>query len=152
MIFSKNRPLGRFFLRVAMSVYILYISVCPLSLSFFSRPLIGPQITGSDPGLSLVDPPPPCLGFSWGFPGVCPGFSQGFPRVFPSFSQGFPGAFLFFFTHLFLFVFSRNFFFFLITQFPFLSRNHSKIVSVLLSALVERFFVSRMRDFFLQGG
>ena len=31
------------------------VRVCPLPMQFFSRPLIGPQITWSDPGLSLVD-------------------------------------------------------------------------------------------------
>ena len=49
---SKNQPLGRFFHREAMSVC---LSVCPLPMQFFSRPLIGPQITWSDPGLSLVE-------------------------------------------------------------------------------------------------
>ena len=51
-IFSKNRPLADSFIE----------SRCPfvclsLFMQFFSRPLIGPQITRSDPGLSLVDPP-----------------------------------------------------------------------------------------------
>ena len=48
LVLSKNRPLGQFFLVVAMSVYIylsIYISVCPLPMQFFSRPLIGPQVT-----------------------------------------------------------------------------------------------------------
>ena len=30
---------------------------CPLPMRFFSRPIIGPQITWLDPGLSLVNPP-----------------------------------------------------------------------------------------------
>ena len=45
----------------------LCLCVCAIECSFFSRPLIGPQITLSDPGLSLVDPPHPlsllnCIG------------------------------------------------------------------------------------------
>ena len=40
---SKNRPLGRFFLVVAMSVD-MYIS-CPLPMQICLGPLIGPQIT-----------------------------------------------------------------------------------------------------------
>ena len=36
--------------------------------------------------------------------------------------------------------------------FKYKSRNLSKIVSVLLSASVERFFVSRMRDFWFGSG
>ena len=32
--------------------------VCPLPMRFILRPLIGPQVTWSDPGLSLVPPPP----------------------------------------------------------------------------------------------
>ena len=40
--FSKNWPLGRFFLVVAMSVCLF---VCPLPMGFFFRPLIGVQVT-----------------------------------------------------------------------------------------------------------
>ena len=53
------------------------------------------------------------------------------------------------------FLFFRFLFLFLRGYMPFLkknwekSRNHSKIMSVLLSALVEIFIVSRMQDFFL---
>ena len=36
--FSKNRPIGRFFHKVAMSVC---LSVCPLFMLFFLRPFIG---------------------------------------------------------------------------------------------------------------
>ena len=51
----KESALGRFFHRVAMSVCVF---LClSLFMRFFSRPLIGPQVTWSDPGLSLVDPP-----------------------------------------------------------------------------------------------
>ena len=62
--FSKNRPLGWLFHRVAMWVYIyiclyIFLFVCPLFMSTFSMPLIGPQVTWSDPGLSLVNAPPP---------------------------------------------------------------------------------------------
>ena len=54
--FSKNRPLGRFFLVVGMSVYIsIFIYICRLFKYFFPRPLSCPQFTWSDPGLSLVD-------------------------------------------------------------------------------------------------
>ena len=81
-------------------------------------------------------------GFSRGFPGVFPGFflgfSGGFPGVFLGFSLGFP-RFLF------------NFYFFqknLANSFWDKSRNLSKIVPVLLSASVERFFVSCMPDVF----
>ena len=48
--------------------------------AIFFEALIGPQVTWSDPGLSLV------IGH-W--------FSLGFPRVFPGFSQGFPFFFFF---------------------------------------------------------
>ena len=64
--FSIIWSLGRFFHRVPMSIY---LSVClsPFHV-FFLRPLIGPQITWSDPDLSLVDPPP-----LWGwFSKYCP--------------------------------------------------------------------------------
>ena len=101
------------FIELRCQFIYLYIfpSVClsPFHVIFF-RPLIGPQITWSDPGLSLVDPPsslgPPWvflgfprgfpevfLGFSQGFPGFFPGFSPGFPWVFPGFSLGFPWVF-----------------------------------------------------------
>ena len=54
MIF-KESALGLFFHGVAMSVFLsIYMS---LFMYFFPRPLIGPQVTWSDPGLSLVDPP-----------------------------------------------------------------------------------------------
>ena len=89
-----------------------------------------------------------------GFSRVFPGFSRGFPMVFPGFSRsfsgvsrGFPGVFPEF-SGVFLGVFpgysrqekSRN-----LTIFFFKDKscNFSKIVSVLLSASVERFFVSR---------
>ena len=88
-------------------------------------------------------------GFSRGLPGVFPGFSRGFPGVFPGFSRGFPRVFP---------GFSQAFFkiclkkimqsLFIIIFFLDKSCNLSKIVSVLLSASVERFFVSHMRDFF----
>ena len=45
--FSKNRPLGRFFLVVrcpSISDGIVYVSV-PFQCDFFSRPLIGPQVS-----------------------------------------------------------------------------------------------------------
>ena len=46
ILFSKNRPLGRLFVVVAMSVYLyIYISICPLFMSTFLRPLIGAQVT-----------------------------------------------------------------------------------------------------------
>ena len=87
-------------------------------------------------------------GFSLGFPGVFPWFSWGFPgvfkrfsRVFPRFSRCFPGVFP---------GFSPGFPDFLLLFFGDKSGNLSKIVSVLISALAERFFVSRMRDFFLR--
>ena len=41
-IFTDSAPLGRVGLRVAMSVFLF---VCAIGCSFFSRPLIGPQIT-----------------------------------------------------------------------------------------------------------
>ena len=46
-IFFKESALGRFFHRVAMSVYVcMYLSLClSLFMYFFSRPLIGPQVT-----------------------------------------------------------------------------------------------------------
>ena len=42
--FHRIGPLGRFDLVVAMSVCMLYVC-CPFPMRFFSRPLIGPQIT-----------------------------------------------------------------------------------------------------------
>ena len=58
-------------------------------MQFFSWPLISPQITWPDPGLSLVI----ILGFSRGFIRVFPGFSQSFSGVFPGFSRCFPEVF-----------------------------------------------------------
>ena len=44
--FSKNQPLGQFFHKVAMSVCLyIFLSVCPLYMLTFLRPLIGPQVT-----------------------------------------------------------------------------------------------------------
>ena len=55
--FIKESGLGRFFHRVAMSVCDFgNLFVCPFPMQLFSRPLIGPQATWSDPDLSLVDP------------------------------------------------------------------------------------------------
>ena len=53
---SPTRPSGpswswSWHVRVCVCVW------CPLPMQFFSRPLIGPQITWPDPGLSLVNPP-----------------------------------------------------------------------------------------------
>ena len=101
---SKNRPLRPIpssSRNVRLSIY----------MSPFFRPLICPQVKLSDPGLSLVNPPPSpppaplppgfpgvfpgvSPGISRGFPGVFPGISRGFPGVFQGFSQGFPGVFL----------------------------------------------------------
>ena len=50
-----KRPLGRFFLEVAMSVD-MYLTF-PLPAKFISRPLIGPQITWSVQSVSSVNPP-----------------------------------------------------------------------------------------------
>ena len=64
-IFTNSAPLGRVGHRVAMFVCLwVCLSVCLRHwVQFFSRPLIGPEITWSVPGLSLVDPaapfPPP---------------------------------------------------------------------------------------------
>ena len=41
-VFSKNRPLGRFFHKVTMSVYVLFV---PFLCNFLLRLLIGPQVT-----------------------------------------------------------------------------------------------------------
>ena len=77
---------------------------------------------------------------------VYPGFSQGFPVVFQGFSQGFPeGCFVLeksqatSLKKIFLFNFFKD-----------KLRNFFKIVSVLLSALVERFFVFHMQDFYIR--
>ena len=52
--FHRIGPLGRFGLVAAMSVD-MWIYLCvPLPCDYFSRPLIGPQITCLDPSLSLV--------------------------------------------------------------------------------------------------
>ena len=86
--FSKNRPWGRLFL-VVFYVYIsVDLSICPFSCIFFVRTLIGPQVTGSDHGLSYpliphtsylntpppLHPPAPSAPLQ-GFPGVFLGFS-----------------------------------------------------------------------------
>ena len=175
-IFSKNRPLGQFFHRVAMSVYISFclsvcLSVCLLFMWLFlafhwpsghmirSRPLIGwpnplappsPGFPGSFPGFSQGFPRV-FLVFSRGFTRIIPGFSQGFPGIFPGFSRGFASAFPGFylgFPMIFL-GFSRDLFLFSskINKYKVKSHNLSKIVSVVLSASVERFFVSCMQDF-----
>ena len=54
---SALRPLLSSSHDVRMSVCVC-VCVCPLPMQFFLRPLIVPLITWSDPGLSLVDPPP----------------------------------------------------------------------------------------------
>ena len=56
LIFTEPAPLRQFSHKVAMSVY-LCVVLCH-RVQFFSRPLIGPQVTWSVPGLSLVLPPP----------------------------------------------------------------------------------------------
>ena len=44
--FFKEWALGRFFLVVTMIVRVcICLSVCPLPMRFFLRPLIGPQVT-----------------------------------------------------------------------------------------------------------
>ena len=48
-IFTESAPLGRFSHRVA-------ISMCLSEGAVFFRPLIGPEVTLSVPGLSLVIP------------------------------------------------------------------------------------------------
>ena len=50
-IFHQLGPLGRVGQRVDMSVCVF---LCPLPMQFFFRPLIGPQVTWSDPCLSLA--------------------------------------------------------------------------------------------------
>ena len=127
-----------------------------------------------------ADLPPPGVSplFSQGFPGVFSGFSQGFPRVFAGFSGSFPrvfpgfsGGFPWVFPGfsgvfqgvargfpvfcLFGLFFEKNHVISKIKEkerkkIEIESRNLSKIVSVLLSALVKRFFVSRMRDFYFK--
>ena len=57
MIFTNSAPLGRVGLVVAISICMCFGMLSPPML-FFSRPLIGPQITLSVPGLSLVNPAP----------------------------------------------------------------------------------------------
>ena len=52
-IFNESGPLGRFSHRVAMSVCVFVCLCAPLG-AFFVRPLIGPEVTWSVPGLSLV--------------------------------------------------------------------------------------------------
>ena len=93
------------------------------------------------------------LGFSWGFTGVSRGFpggwgfsvvSRGFPEVCPGFFRG-----KFFFIYL-IKKKTRNFS--ILYIFFFVEINHAispKIVSVLLSTLVKRFFVSHIREFYL---
>ena len=97
--------------------------ICPLFMSLFSMPLIGPQITWSDPGLSFVDPPPSSLtprGCMWFFDKIpLDGGDNG------NDNNGGGKKLL-----------SANFW----------TQAETKIV-VLLSALVERFFVCRMQDF-----
>ena len=131
-----------------VSLYIcLYI--CPLFMSTFSRPLIGPPqppwfsqglpgvfhgFSRGFPGVFFLAFPKGFPGFSPGFPRAFPGFSRSFPGVFPGFARGFPRVFPFF-SSLF---FKRN---------NAISIKKSKIVSVLLSASVKRFFVSRRRFF-----
>ena len=88
------------------------------------------------------------LGLSWGFPGVFRGLPGLFPGFFPGFSRSFRGVFPGFFyekNHA-----PCNYFFFLFSWDK--SGNLSKIVSVLLSTSVERFFVSLMRDFLAAHG
>ena len=120
MEFSKYLPLGRFFHRVAISrPGYIYISQSPFHVIFFEA-----SHWPSDIMIRSRSFPRVFLGFSRGFPGVFPGFSQGFPNVFPGFSRYFPRVF------------------------PDKSHNLLKIVSVLLSVSVQRFFVSRMRNFF----
>ena len=58
-VFHQLCLLGRVGLVVAMSVCCCRLLVCPLPMRFFFRPLIGPVITWSFRGLSLVSPPPP---------------------------------------------------------------------------------------------
>ena len=54
--FSPTRPSGP---SCSSSRKVCLLSfVCPLPMQFFLRPLIGPRVTWSNPGLSLVDPPP----------------------------------------------------------------------------------------------
>ena len=53
MIFTNSAPLGWVGLVLAMSIY---LSKCSLHYLSISRPLIGPQITWSVQGLSLVRP------------------------------------------------------------------------------------------------
>ena len=84
MIFSMNGPLGQFFHRVAMSVYISVFMSPPNVFPGFSRgfPRVFPGFSRDFPG---VFP-----GFSWGFLRIVPGCSRGLPGIFPGFSQGFP--------------------------------------------------------------
>ena len=55
-VFTNSAPLGRVGHRVAMSVCVC-VCLCALSGAVLFRPLIGPEITWSIPGLSLVLPP-----------------------------------------------------------------------------------------------
>ena len=56
--FHRIGPLGQFGLVVKMTVCVyVYIFICPLPMQLFTRPLIGPRITWSVWGLSLVTPP-----------------------------------------------------------------------------------------------
>ena len=56
LLFTESAPLGWFSHRVAMYGC---LSVYAIRWSFFSRPFIGPEVTWSLQGLSLVPPAPP---------------------------------------------------------------------------------------------
>ena len=104
------------------------------------------------PGFPRVFPGYPWvfLGFSKGIPGVFPGFSLCFPGVFQGYSRGVPGVFPLFSGG----IPGKNKATSLkkikkINKKKKNSRNFFKLVSVLLSASVERVGVSRMQDFFV---
>ena len=135
-VFTNSAPLGQVGHIVAVSVCVsVCLFVCAIGCSFFRGLSSALRSHDQFQASHWSSPPNP-----WGFPRVFLGFSRGFPF----FSGVFPG-----FSLLFLFSFLRKITQPLKNKYIFLdkSRNLSNIVSVLLSASVERFCVSRMRDF-----